>query len=689
MIFFKKIISELKDKNETKDAQSGVFSGWVLPGILSFFGMITFYKLPQFVIGIGFYKFFLILFLGIFINLLTSFSISAAATNFNYRAGGLYTLLIRCFGPELAIAVTVLLYISQVINLSYCILGSLEMTRVYLELDIKYLFGSIFLFFVILFSRLRPKLIFGFHIATFTLLIVGFYFISKIEHNKEVIEVANLWSFSFWSIFAAFFPVITGFESALFSIDRIKSAKKYFPLVTIGLVVFSFIVYLIFSYFLAEIFSFHRGYLNPDWLIQNVLPKGVLFPALMACTFFYAINSLSNASKLLQAVLSDGLASNQLGEKILVNKESDLSFLFTISIAFMFFSFFNFDFLSPLLTHFYLLAYAMVNLACFLEAFIKNPSWRPTFYIHYSYPLCGFLLSFIVMIIMDPVLGLFSWLGVFFIYLILHIKRFNKNFSDIRQSILMYIVRFVTYRLNQYKDFSVRAWRPQLICFSQNLTKMTPAMHIAKALTQEKGFLIVASSLRKDIEEEKIPHFKHVIKEFFFRAKINAIIELAAGIPIDEYIYQMINGYGLGPVKPNTVLFSYDLDRGSIHHFDKWMQDVENSKKNGLILCYKDVIFAQEYNQYLWIKEIKRKKIEIIIQNESKQQIYFFFVLATLLQNSEEFFHAEVVVSIVAADEEAIESTRDYYEDFFSQKRCNFSLEITSLNEVKILMLIS
>ena len=145
----------------------------------------------------------------------------------------------------------------------------------------------------------------------------------------------------------------------------------------------------------------------------------------------------------------------------------------------------------------------------------------------------------------------------------------------------------------------------------------------------------------------------------------------------------MTHGYGLGPLKPNTVLFSYDLDRGSIHHFDKWMQDVENSKKNGLILCYKDVIFVQEYTQYLWIKERKRKKIEIIIQNESKQQIYFFFVLATLLQNSEEFFHAEVVVSIVAADEEAIESIRDYYEDFFSQKRCNFSLEITSLNEEK------
>ena len=673
--YFDQFLERFKSK-DLIDKKLGVFSGVFLPGILSVFGVITFLRLPQILGQAGPFYFTLILVLGILINLLTAFSISSTVTNSNLKSGGVYTLISRCFGAELGIAVSLPLYFSQAINISFCVMGLLEMLEPFMQMQFKSVVGILILLALLLFSLLPPRLIRILQVFVFVGLIIAFSFVAY-SVDQGVNQIAKGFPKKpFWQIFAAFFPAITGFESGLFSIDQLKSHKRAFPIGTIVTVFVSFVIYLAFSFFLSNSIDSHQLLVQDQILMQIVKPSWVLLQALVGSTILYALSCFLNAPKLLQAMSHDALLPKVIWDKIQGPKESLIATIATCVLATLFFVFFDLDLLSPLLTHFFLLSYAMLNLACFIEAFMQNPSWRPSFYVHYGYPLAGFCVSFSVMLMIDPALSFLSWFLVILIYFSMRVKRFSQNFDDVRQSILLYLSRFVTYRLVEFQTPSLRSWRPQVVCFSQNLTQMTPTMKIARALTQDKGFLIVASALRKDIEEEKIPQIKRMVRDFFVKHDVDALIELISGRTIDDLIAQMIKGYGLGPIKPNTMLFSYDLERGSLHRFDRWMEEVELGQKNGLILCYQEKILCEEFEQFMFFKQLKRKKICILLEEESKMEQYFLFVLTTLLQKSVEFFKASVTVAIMTPHEDAIESIRDYYEEFFADRRFDFDVHV-------------
>ena len=681
--YFENIFDKFKSK-DASEAKLGVFFGVMLPGILSVFGVITFLRLPQILGQAGSYYFSVILLIGILINLLTSFSISSTVTNFNLRSGGVYTLISRCFGAELAIAVTLPLYLSLAINVSFCVMGLMEIFDPLIPVGLEGVAQVGILALLLMLSWVNSR---GYRVLQFLVFIslfLAFVFVGYSLDTPLEVQVSNSLKKPFWQIFAAFYPAITGFESGLFAVDQLKSPKKSFPSGTIMTVMLSLVIYLAFGFFLTSRLDAIQLLLQDKILLQVVKPTWILLQALIGSTILYALGCLINAPKLLQAMFHDAFSGTSFWSKFHGSKEYSIATIVTCLVSMIFFALFDLDMLSPLLTHFFLLSYAMVNLACFIEAFMQNPSWRPSFFVHYGYPLSGFLLTFFIMFMIDPAMTLISWFFVILIYLGMRIKRFTQNFDDIRQSMLLYLTRFATYRLVNFKEVSFRSWRPQVICFTQNLTQMNPAMKLAKSLTQDKGFLIVASALRKDLEEDKLPQLKRMVRDFFAKHQIDAIIELIAGCSIDHLIHQMIHGYGLGPIKPNTVLFGYDLDRGSQHRFDEWMLEVDHGKKNGLILCYKEGIFKQEFSQFWLIKQPKRKKMAIILENEPKTEQYFLFVLASLLRRSPDFFQAIVHVVVLVPDEDALESIKDYYHDFLLDHRFDFQLEVKLKNEFGI-----
>lgn len=677
--YFEGLIEKVRS-NEVR-AKLGLFSGVLLPGMLSVFGVITFLRLPQILGASGFYHFSLILLIGTLINLLTAFSISSTVSNFNMRQGGVYTLLSRCFGAEFGIALSLPIYLSQVINIAFCIIGLIEFFSFIIPEGSEFIVGVALLAILVFLSWIHER---GLRILQMMILLglfIAFVFVIRSIQGSFEVKSPTALTKPFWALFAAFFPAITGFESGLFTIDQLKNPKKTFPKGTISIVMFAFFIYLGFAYILSYNIDSIQLLTHEKILLSLVKPKWILVQALIGSTIFYALSCVINAPKLLQAMIHDAFSNTNFWSKLIRGKENVLAFSISILLASFFFGVFNLDLLAPLLTHFFLLSYAMVNLAYFFESFIQNPSFRPSFYVHYLYPLIGFLIASFAMVMIDPILSLLSWSFVILIYLSMRIKRFTQNYDDIRQSIFLYLCRFATYNLANFREFSSRSWRPQVICFSQNLTQMTPAISLAKALTQDKSFLIFASALKKDLEDEKLPKLKRVVRDFFIRHEIDAIIELVCGQSIDEFVIQMIKGYGLGPIKPNTVLFSYDLDRGSFHRFEEWMKIAEAGNKNGLILCYKEGIQRIEFTQYWLIRQAKRKKIEIYIENESKLEQYFLFIMASLLQKSEAYFKGEVLVVVIAKDEDAIESLQKYYSELFLEKRFDFDLVVKLNNE--------
>ena len=100
----------------------GTFAGVFTPSILTILGIILFLRLGYVVGSAGLGRALLILLLANGISVLTTFSLSAIATNLKVKGGGDYYLISRTLGMEFGGSIGIVLYLAQSVSIAfYCI----------------------------------------------------------------------------------------------------------------------------------------------------------------------------------------------------------------------------------------------------------------------------------------------------------------------------------------------------------------------------------------------------------------------------------------------------------------------------------------------------------------------------------------------------------------------------------------
>jgi len=100
----------------------GTFSGVFTPSILTILGIILFLRLGYVVGSAGLARTLIIIGLANAISILTSFSLSAIATNLKVKGGGDYYLISRTLGVEFGGAIGIVLFLAQSVSIAfYCI----------------------------------------------------------------------------------------------------------------------------------------------------------------------------------------------------------------------------------------------------------------------------------------------------------------------------------------------------------------------------------------------------------------------------------------------------------------------------------------------------------------------------------------------------------------------------------------
>jgi len=100
----------------------GTFSGVFTPSVLTILGIILFLRLGYVVGSAGLGQALLIIGLANTISVLTSFSLSAIATNLKVKGGGDYYLISRTLGTQFGGAIGIVLFLAQSVSIAfYCI----------------------------------------------------------------------------------------------------------------------------------------------------------------------------------------------------------------------------------------------------------------------------------------------------------------------------------------------------------------------------------------------------------------------------------------------------------------------------------------------------------------------------------------------------------------------------------------
>lgn len=663
----------------------GTFVGVFLPSVLMLFGVIIFLRLGWVVGQVGIATTLCIITLASCIALLTTLSMSSIATNIQVGKGGVYYILSRSLGLEIGSAIGLPLYLKQTLSISFSIVGFSESLHCLIPTLSITTIGIWTLSALTIFAAVSLKGAMKIQIIIFVSIIaslISFFSGGNLPPvNPDTYTVSAPISLGFWTIFAIFFPALTGIESSVSLSGDLRDPSKSLPRGTIWALLVATLVYMSMSIFLVQFVSLER--LTNDTLIMQNIAKipALIVLGIWGATLSSALGGLLAAPRTLVAISEDGVVSSLFAKTYGKAKEPLIATLTTFTFAFAGIYFGSINIIAPLLTMICLICYTVLNFSAAAETYMGNPSWRPTFRVHWIVPLVGGLLSMITMLMIDSGAAILATCFIIAIYLIAKYRNISASWDDIRQGILLFLSRFAIYRLAYAETGSSRSWRPHFLVFTDKPEQhSTNLIQFSQAISQNKGFLTMAAilpstsetSLEPQGEAEKRNLEKTLVKQLE-KHKIQALVQINYADKVAHGMHQMIENYGIGPLMPNTVVFGGIPQGDSATDFAKVVKSAYEKHCNVVIISDKTIFTTEDEGTIL---PTLQGDIHIWWDDFSEQNTVLMHVLAYMLQRNPAWKKTKIFLKgTVSSELERAEKLRQF-SDFATRKRLHLQTDV-------------
>lgn len=558
-----------------KAKKFGTFGGVFVPSVLTILGVIMYLRLGWVVGNAGLVGTIIIILIAHVISISTGLSVSSIATDKKVKAGGIYYILSRSLGLPIGGAIGIALFVATALSIAMYIVGfgeslnhAIGISHLGMEsaerINNLRITGSITLVAVTTIALVSTSL--AIKAQYYILVAIGLSLISVVAgalFMDHGFAATNLQLFSgegsvpMETVFAIFFPAVTGFTAGVAMSGDLKDPKKSIPVGTMAAIGVGLFVYLGLAIFLST--TIDPQYLRED---TNILAKIALFsaygaPFLMAgiwgATLSSALGGILGGPRILQAMSVDKVTPKLFGKGVGKSNEPRNALLFTFIIAEAGILIGELDLIAPIVSMFYLSAYGFINLTSALESW-SGSDFRPTFKISRVFSIIGAIATFAVMFKLDMIAMFASFVVIGMIFLYLTKKQINLGFSDVWQGVWSEVVRTALFRMSQITP-DKRSWRPNIILFSGSTDKRPHLVEYGKKLVGRLGLLS-----NFDIVEDPD-------SEVLFAKRDQAVGDLQnnKGVFTRQYscpdiysgIERIAQTYGFSGLDPNTVLIGW------------------------------------------------------------------------------------------------------------------------------------
>lgn len=590
----------------------GTFIGVYVPSILMLFGVIIFLRLGWIVGAAGLYPTLIIITLATLITLITTLSMSAAATNISVGKGGAYYMISRALGIEIGSAIGLPLFVKQSIAVSFCIVGFAESLHALLPQFSVALIGISTLGVLTILAYISTDFVLKIQLFIFVAIIASLYslFAGESSVSETLHTTDQSMPYSFWTVFAIFFPAMTGLESSVSLSGDLKKPSFSLPLGTITAVATAYGIYMAIPFFLWNSASSEQ-LLNDPMIIPHLAKyESLIILGIWGATLSSAIGGLLGAPRTLQALAEDKILPSFLAKEFGPYREPRIATAVTVLLALIGICFGSINALAPVLTMICLICYATLNLATGLEDLIANPSWRPAFPIHWSVSFIGAGLCGLAMLMINSGAAIIATIFVVGIYAILKQKQLTSKWEDISYGILMFFSRFILYRL-AWQEPSSRSWRPNFLVFTGRPSEASnEILSFASAISRSKGFLSIASILSPEqYQQDQLTGLHQNIKSMLKQFRIEALVSLNKASSVASGMKRVILHYGLGPLTPNTIVFG------------------GNDQPENLMSYLEVIKLAHEQGRHVVIINDEQKKLSshVLLRHKMKGEILIWW----------------------------------------------------------------
>jgi amino acid transporter len=647
----------------------GTFGGVFTPSILTILGVIMYLRLGWVVGNVGLGGTLIIVTVSTAITFLTGLSIAAIATDQRVKTGGAYYMISRSLGLESGGAIGVSLYIAQTLSVALYSVGFAEsVARVFHQLS-ESLVGIITtvavtaLALVSAKAAIRAQYIIMIGIV---LSLISLVFGQPLQEREVIWGIPEKAEAGFWQVFAVFFPAVTGIMAGVNMSGDLRDPKKSIPLGTFAAIGAGYVIYMLIPIILANRAS-TADLINDPLIMRKISYWGdAILIGVWGATLSSAVGSILGAPRVLQALARDGVLPKSmkwLGKGEGSDDTPRRGTIFTLIIVLVAVWFGDLNLIAPILTMFFLTTYGVLNITAGTEQFLKSPSFRPRFKVHWLFSFVGAFGCTAVMILIDATATAVAIAFIGLIFFGLKKRELVSVWGNVGRGVRMAVIRSTLLRLSE--DHDPKNWRPNPIVLAGSPTKRWHLIELANNLVHKQGILTVASMIPEDrMGEEQMKRLKSHIRNFLKKNGVEGLVKVMATNDPFTGGSQLLEAYGLGALQPNTVILGESENAAHFSDFCKMINRFHQLKRNVLIV-HKGVgkTFGEKKRIDVWWGGLKGNG-------------GLMMILAYLINNSLDWRQAEVHVKMVVKDERASADIKENIANLLEKIRINAIIDV-------------
>ncbi len=457
----------------------GTFGGVFTPTLLTIVGVIMYLRLGWVVGNAGLLGAWLIIIISFLITVTTALSMSSITTNIKIGAGGAYAIISQSLGLEVGGSLGIPRYVSQGLAVTMYIFGFREGWLSIFPDHPAFVIDLVV--FIIIYAiayksadlAIRTQyLIMGIIVSSLVVIVLAAYYGSMQSSTVDALQwgtfrgsIENDFSGSnFWIVFAVFFPAATGIMAGANMSGELKDPRKSIPVGTLWAIGISFIIYMVLAYWVARSATTDELLNNYNIMIDKSFFPPLVIAGVLGATFSSALASMVGSSRILYAmgehrVLPAGkwlATTNKTGQPRNAMFVTGALVFFTMLLR-------DLNVVAPLVTMFFLITYAMLNIVVIIEQNLGLISFRPLFKVSRWVPWVGLITSVFAMFIINPMISFFSVAVVIAVYGILLQRKLTTPFEDVRSGLFVSFAEWAAKRTSQLSNRQERAWKPNLL----------------------------------------------------------------------------------------------------------------------------------------------------------------------------------------------------------------------------------
>lgn len=582
----------------------GTFAGVFVPSFLTIMGVIVFLRMGYVVGNAGLLQALAIIALANTISVLTSLSVSAIATNLKVKGGGDYYLISRSLGLEFGGPIGLVLFASQAVSVAFYIVGFAEILVAVLPWLGPHVVWIECLACAVLYVCAIANLDFAAKLQFWILVVLSLSLVSfavgAILQYDPARAAANagadfLSKESFWTVFAIFFPAITGFTQGVSLSGDLKKPEKSIPLGTLLAVAISAVVYFAFAVLIAG--TVPRTVLQTDFLAMkgvSIVPL-LISLGVVSATISSALTSFLGAPRILQALARDnvfpflGFFAKGDGPAQTPRRATTLTFIVALGGILEG----DLNTIAPVVTMFFLMTYGLMNYATFVEAYGNNPSFRPRFrFFHWRASLAGAVLCLLFMLFIHTVAAVIAIFFVLAVYWIVDRTVKETSWGDAKRGFYFSKIKEYLLRLRE-EPRHLKNWRPQMLVLCGRPESRLPLVRVGLWLEAGRGLLTLANVIPGKVDARMAMRKTEIesIRRFVEDADLPVFWEVLVAPGYLEGVESLVQCHGVNGIKPNTVLLGWADQADKKESFIDVLQTIERLQKNIVIVDEEEDLF--------------------------------------------------------------------------------------------------